>query len=91
MTTHCSRMPALAAVERKSEDDLLCCIGTERARFDREVSRLLAFPVRALVVESTWERIEAGEWRSKITPAAAMGSSDRLGCDGSTDIHGRQS
>jgi hypothetical protein len=26
------------------------------------------------VVEATWPEIEAGGWRSKVTPAAAMGS-----------------
>ena len=64
----------LAALERKSESDLLGCIGIERDRFDREIMRLLAYPVRGLIIESTWERIEAGNWRSKITPAAALGS-----------------
>lgn len=64
----------VVAVERKSLSDLLGCIGGERERFDREVTRLLAYPVRALVVESSWSEIELGEWRSKITPAAAMGS-----------------
>ncbi len=67
-------MPHLCAIERKSESDLLSCIGVERERFEREVLRLLAYPVRAIVVESTWQRIEAGEWRSKVTPAAALGS-----------------
>lgn len=68
-------LPGVCAIERKSESDLLCCIGGERERFDKEIVRLLAYPVRALVIESTWPRIEAGDWpRSKITPAAAMGS-----------------
>ncbi len=62
------------AVERKSEADLLGCIGQHRERFDREVQRILAYPVRALVVESSWQAIERGEWRSKIKPAAALGS-----------------
>jgi len=62
------------AIERKSEADLLNCIGQERERFDREVMRLLAYPVRALVVESSWQQIEAGKWRSKITPSQALGS-----------------
>ena len=62
------------AIERKSLGDLLGCIGQDRERFDREVIRLLAYPVRALVVESTWDELEAGQWRSKITPAAAVGS-----------------
>jgi ERCC4-type nuclease len=64
----------IIAVERKGLGDLLGCIGVERERFDREVQRLLAYPVRALVVEATWPDLERGEWRSKITAAAAVGS-----------------
>ena len=59
------------ALERKSLSDLLGCVGVERERFEREVQRLLAYPVRALVVEATWPDLEQGEWRSKVTPAAA--------------------
>ncbi len=62
------------AVERKSQSDLLACVGRERERFDREVQRLLAYPVRALVVESTWARLEAGDWLGKVTPNAVIGS-----------------
>ena len=62
------------AIERKSLTDLLGCIGQDRERFDREVMRLLAYPVRAIVIEATWQEVEAGQWRSKITPAAAVGS-----------------
>lgn len=56
------------AIERKSLDDLLACCGRERERFEREIQRLLAFPVRALVVEATWTDIAAGNWRSKLSP-----------------------
>ncbi|MFH1266678.1 MAG: hypothetical protein ABIK89_13190 [Planctomycetota bacterium] len=62
------------AVERKSLPDRIGCVGVERERFDREVQRLLAYPVRALVVEATWPDLEAGNWRSKVTSAAAIGS-----------------
>ena len=55
------------ALERKSLPDLLACCGRERERFDREIQRLLAYPVRSLVVEATWPDIEAGKWRSKLT------------------------
>ncbi len=68
------RLERVVAIERKSLPDLLGCIGRDRERFDREVQRLLAYPVRALIVESTWPDLERGEWRSKITPAAAIGS-----------------
>ena len=43
-------------------------------RFDREVQRLLAYPCRALIVESTWTRIEQGEWRSQLKPSHVIGS-----------------
>lgn len=64
----------IIAIERKSLPDLVACVGRERERFEKEVQRLLAYPTRALVVESTWAEIEAGEWRSKVKPAAAIGS-----------------
>jgi len=67
-------LESIVAIERKSLSDLLGCIGQDRERFDREVIRLLAYPVRALVVESTWHELEAGNWRSKVSPAAAVGS-----------------
>lgn len=62
------------AIERKSLPDLLGCIGVERDRFEREIMRLLAYPVRAVVVEASWAELEAGQWRSKVTPRAAQGS-----------------
>ncbi len=62
------------AIERKSESDLLACMGQERERFEREVQRLLGYPCRALVIESCWPSFDRGAWRSRITPAAAIGS-----------------
>ena len=67
-------LESVVAIERKSLSDLLACVGTERERFDREVQRLLAYPVRCLVGEATWPELERGEWRSQVTPAAAIGS-----------------
>ncbi len=64
----------VVAIERKSLADLLGCVGQDRERFDREIHRLLAYPARAIVVEATWGDLEAGGWRSKVTPAAAVGS-----------------
>ena len=62
------------AIERKSLPDLIACVGVERERFDREAQRLLAYPTRAIVVEATWAELEAGGWRSRVTPGAAVGS-----------------
>ncbi len=70
------------SVERKSRDDLLGCVGNDRERFDRECQRLLGYPVRAIVVESSWAEIENGGWRSKVTPAAALGSLLGWACQG---------
>jgi hypothetical protein len=53
---------------------MLACIGRERERFDREIQRLLAYPVRAVIVESGWQFFERGEWRGDVTPNQAMGS-----------------
>ena len=64
----------IVAIERKSLGDFLSCVGGERDRFQRQVDRLVAFPVRALVIETTWLELEAGAWRSKITANAAIGS-----------------
>ena len=67
-------LESVVALERKSLPDLISCIGTERARFERELMRLLAFPVRGVIVEASWADLETGDWRSRITPAAATGS-----------------
>ena len=67
-------LETIVAIERKSKQDLIACVGRERKRFDREVQRLLAYPVRALVVESTWPEVEAGDWRGEVRPEAALGS-----------------
>lgn len=67
-------LESIVAIERKSLSDLMGCIGTDRPRFDREVQRLLAYPVRALIVESKWNVIEAGDYRARISPQAAIGS-----------------
>ena len=64
----------VVAIERKSLTDALACCGRERERFDREVQRLLAYPVRCLVIESTWQEIEAGRWRSKLTTNHVTGA-----------------
>jgi ERCC4-type nuclease len=64
----------IIAIERKSLDDLMGCIGTGRERFEREMLRMRGFEVRGIVVESTWEQIESGNYRSRVKPNAALGS-----------------
>ena len=62
------------AIERKSAEDMLGCIGRDRERFDREIVRLLAYPCRAIVVEAGWQFFERGEWRGQVTSSQAIGS-----------------
>lgn len=62
------------AIERKSLQDLLGCIGQGRERFEKEIQRLLAYECRAIVVEASWADLERGEWRSQVTVQAALGS-----------------
>lgn len=62
------------AIERKSLPDLIACVGIERERFERELKRLAAYPVRSVIVEASWAELAIGSWRSKVTPAAASGS-----------------
>lgn len=64
----------LVAIERKSLPDLLGCVGHDRDRFKRELQRLRAYRFRALVIEADYADLERGEWRSKIQPAAVLGS-----------------
>lgn len=63
------------AIELKgSIEDLLACVGRDRERFDREIQRLLAYPVRALVFCTTWLEIEEGRWRGRVTSAQVESS-----------------
>ncbi len=64
----------LIAMERKSLPDLIACVGVERERFDKEIKRLAAYESKAIIVEASWKEFEAGGWRSRVTPSAAMGS-----------------
>lgn len=65
----------VVAIERKSRDDLVACVGRERDRFEREVQRLIAYPVRALLVEATWQDVEKANWpRCSVHASQALGS-----------------
>lgn len=62
------------AIERKSLDDLIGCVANGRERFEKELMRLRSYPARAVIVESPWEALELGSWRSKVPPSAVTGS-----------------
>ncbi len=61
-------------LERKSLPDLVTCAGSERERFGRELQRMLAFPARLVIVETSWSQVLYGGWRSSITPQQLSGS-----------------
>ena len=63
------------AVERKSVADLVgCCMGIDRARFERELHRLRGFKFKRLLVVGTLEEIAAHQYRSRIEPDAVIGT-----------------
>lgn len=64
----------VVAIERKSLQDLIMCVGKERDRFEREIQRLLAYTSRALVIETTWETIELKRYLGEVHPNAVIGS-----------------
>lgn len=64
----------IIALERKNLPDLIGCVGRERERFERELLRLRSYPVSAVIIEASWQELEAGDWRGKITPNHVLGS-----------------
>ena len=64
----------LVAIERKSKADFVACCGPERERFLEQVSRLLLYPTRALVIEATWEELSAGIYRSQMNAKSVTGT-----------------
>lgn len=70
------------SVERKSLPDIVSCCGSERDRFSKEIKRLLAYSVRAVVIEASWDDIKAGDWRSSLTPNHVIGSIIGWSCMG---------
>lgn len=63
----------LLAVERKTCGDFIsCCMNSNRDRFEHELARLRGMKFRRLVIVGTRSEIEAGQYRSNITPKAAL-------------------
>ena len=62
------------AVERKELGDLLACLSYDRDRFGRELQRLKGYEAAAVVVEATFDAIQAGNYRSRMNPEAATQS-----------------
>ena len=62
------------AVERKSLDDFVASVITERARFGRELRALTEFDLGCLVVEGSLEDVLAHRYRSGAHPSAVLGA-----------------
>ncbi len=63
------------SIERKELGDLInCLMGSNRARFERELQKLRFFEMKAVVVESSLEDIAQGQYRSEMKPHAALQS-----------------
>lgn len=63
-----------AAIERKSLDDLVQCLGRERGRFERELLRAASLEMFCVVIESSWQELAQGQYRSRLNPRAACQS-----------------
>lgn len=64
----------VVGIERKSESDLLGSLTQGRDRFERELSRLRSYQLRAVVCETSWLRLARGEYRSRMPPHACLQS-----------------
>ena len=66
--------PEAIAIERKELSDFISVVGHGRERFERELMRLKAYEASMVIVEASWQDLERGEWRSKITPNVVLQS-----------------
>ena len=65
----------LIAIERKTLPDLISCLCNGRERFERELHRGKALEdYFAVIIESSFTDIVSGDYRSKMTPKAAIQS-----------------
>ena len=67
------KSPKWAAVERKSKEDFIKCVGADRARFFKQISLLRGSGDRPLlIIEADLTGLETGDWRGMITPDQAL-------------------
>jgi ERCC4-type nuclease len=74
------------AIERKSAADFVQCVGPERERFLEQCQLLASYPVRAVVIESTWEELSAGAYRSNTNPKSVTGTALAIMADYSLPV-----
>ena len=61
---------ARIAIERKSLQDLVGCLGRDRERFVRELERLRGYDFAAVVVEEPLSALRGGHFRGALDPKA---------------------
>lgn len=64
----------IAAIERKSLDDLVASLTFQRGRFTRELERLRPYAFKAIVVEGVFAEVACGRYRSRAHPNSIVGS-----------------
>lgn len=64
----------LAAIERKTLDDLTGCLTKERERFEKELHRLRPYHLKAVIVEATLQDLARGYYKSQLNPQSALQS-----------------
>lgn len=70
----------IVCIERKSLADFAQSVTRGNARFYREIERMQAFPVRAIIIESSITAVIARRYRTQITPAALMSHVTGITC-----------
>jgi len=67
-------LETMIAIERKTLDDLVGCLGKGRARFERELERSQALDYFAVILEEGYAQLATGNYRSQLNPRAAVES-----------------
>ena len=67
-------METLVSVERKSLDDLIMCLTTERGRFEKELARSRGYEYFTVLIEANLHDLANGNYRSKMLPHSALQS-----------------
>jgi DNA excision repair protein ERCC-4 len=62
------------AIERKSLQDLIGCVGHGRERFEKALERLAEFKYKGIVVEGDWSTIELKSYRGSMAPTQILGT-----------------
>ncbi len=74
-------LSADVVIERKSLPDLVMCCGKDRPRFIEQIERMQSYRFRALVLETTYNEVTIGAYRSQINPLSVLGTLVKIAQD----------